>query len=104
MTRFALPQCETFVPHASHADAVVANMMDVIVRDAVFTALPYFDRGRSPEIGGGMVDVITLDDVFFVEVSGARFKAAQADAATAGSGDFVVDDAVVHRGMVQLNP
>src|SRR5438067_13061541 len=78
--------------------------MDVIVRDAILTALPYLDRRRSPEICCRVVDVIALDDVLLVDIGGARLIAAQADAAAAGAGDLIVNDSVLHRGVVQLDP
>src|SRR5437667_6151757 len=104
MSGFVLPQSEIFHPCAAERDSDVAHIMDVIVRDAVFTALPYFNRRRSPEISCRVVDVIALDDVLLVDIHGARLIAAQADAAAAGTSDLIVNDSVLHRGVVQLNP
>src|SRR5438874_6096498 len=104
MSGFVLPQSETLHPCAAERDSDVAHIMDVIVRDAVFTALPYFNRRRSPEICCRVVDVIALDDVLPVDIRGARLIAAQADAAAASAGDLIVNDAVLHRGVVQLDP
>ena len=103
MAGLVFPEAEAFDPCAAQGDADIANVVNVIMRDVVFAALRDQNGGRGPEIGSDVVNVILLDGVSFVEVGGAGFISAQANAAAARAGDFVVDDPVVERGVVKFD-